>query len=380
MIDKFKLGSGLIRYIRGVPPVPSKPKFKYIKPSTATSATEHQLTTPPKDHYAVLGVNRSASYREIKQAYYKMAKAFHPDTQRTGVGSRALIDEAKFKEITEAYEALMNEHKKGDSVIALNPEMYKIVTRDRRQSMVSSWNAVNELNYEDVILSIPFKEAAEGGRREVKLPIGTRCDQCSVWGTFPPVDKEGCCKVCQGTGKQTLHTENGTLWMTCKFCKGARNTPHKVVCPKCHGRGIIIKTHPVMICIPKGSKNKDVISARISGHQRSVNIILNIQDIDRFQMEGLNVHTTEEISFTQAVLGANISIKGINGIYNVHIPPGTQPGSEIRIPGKGVWDAVTQQRGQHILKIKIRIPTLETTRQRHLLKELEATFENIKNA
>lgn len=126
MIDKFKLGSGLIRYIRGTPPAPSKPKFRYIRPSTASSVPiEHHLTSASKGHYSVLGVSRSASYRDIKQAYYKKAKEFHPDSKCSGAGSRTLLDEAKFKEITEAYEALMQEHKKGDSVIALNPELYK---------------------------------------------------------------------------------------------------------------------------------------------------------------------------------------------------------------------------------------------------------------
>ncbi|XP_058460045.1 dnaJ homolog subfamily A member 3, mitochondrial-like [Malaya genurostris] len=373
MIDKFKFGSGLIRYIKGTPIASPKPKFKYIRPTTTPAATPQELTAVAKDYYSILGVRRSASFRDIKQAYYTLAKEFHPDLQRSGMEN--LPDEAKFKEITEAYEALMSEQKKGDSVISLNPELYKNVGTDRRRSIASAWNTVNELNYEDVILSISFKEAAEGSRREIKLPIGTKCEKCSAWGTFPPMDSEGSCNICQGTGKQTLQTESGTLWMTCKFCKGSRVTPQKSICPKCHGKGIILKPHPLMIHIPKGSKHRDIIKARIPGNQRSINIILNIQDVDRFQRNGLNIHTTEEVTLTQAILGANIPIKGINGVFNVHIPPGTQPDAEIRVPGKGVWDASTQEFGQHIVKVKIRIPTQITSRQRHLLKELEVSMQ-----
>lgn len=248
------------------------------------------------------------------------------------------------------------------------------VTRERHKSITSTWNTVNELNYKDVILSISFKEAFEGSRREVKLPIGSKCDKCSAWGSFPPLDSEGYCKVCQGTGKQTIQTENGTLWMTCKFCKGIRTAPQKLVCPKCLGKGVTLKPHPVTVHIPKGSKNRDVIKVRVQGHQRSVNIILNVQDVDRFHRDGLNIHSTEQISLTQAILGANVPIKGINGIFNVHIPPGTQPDAEIRIPGKGVWDLSSQQRGQHIVTVKIRIPTKVTSHQRQLLAELDASL------
>lgn len=126
MIDKFKLGSGLIRYIRGVPSVPAKPKFKYIQPSKApVPRGVQQCTAVAKDYYSILGVKPSSSFREIKQAYYSLAKESHPDLQHSGPNARTQADEAKFKEITEAYEALMSEQKKGDSVIALNPELYR---------------------------------------------------------------------------------------------------------------------------------------------------------------------------------------------------------------------------------------------------------------
>ncbi|XP_055534892.1 dnaJ homolog subfamily A member 3, mitochondrial-like [Wyeomyia smithii] len=373
MIDKFKLGSGLIRYIRGATASP-KPPFKYIRPALASAAQTQELKAVTKDYHSILGVPRSASFRDIKNAYYTLAKEFHPDLNRPGMENTA-ADETKFKEITEAYEALMNDYKKGDSVIALNPELYRNVTEERRQSISTAWKTVNELNYEDVVLSISYKEATEGSRREVKIPIGTKCDKCSSYGTFPPRNSEGSCNVCQGTGKQTIYTENGTLYMTCKFCKGTRTviTP-KIVCPKCHGKGFLLKPHVLMINIPKGSSNRDVIKTRIPGHQRAINIILNVQDAERFQRNGLNIYTTEEISLAQAILGANIPIKGINGMFNVHITPGTQPNAEFRIPGKGICDMSTQEHGQHIVKVKIRIPTVVTTRQRHLLRELDASL------
>ncbi|EDS44124.1 chaperone protein dnaJ [Culex quinquefasciatus] len=345
MIDKFKLGSGLIRIIRGaaaVQPPPAKPKFKYIAPSRNPSAAQRLAEQPSavaKDYYSVLGVKRSASFREIKQAYYTLAKEFHPDLRRSS-------------------------WEDGDGEADSRAE----------ESIATSWNAINELNYEDVVLSISFKEAAEGGRREIKLPLGAKCDKCSAWGSFPPLDSDGYCKVCHGTGRQTLQTESGTLSMTCKFCKGARVAPQKQICPKCQGKGITLKPHPLMINIPKNAKQNEVIKVRIPNHHRSINIILNIQDVHHFTRSGLNVHTTEEISITQAILGANIPIKGINGTFNVHVPPGTQPDAEIRVPGKGIWDISTQERGQHILKLRVRIPFKLSTRQRHLLKELDATL------
>ncbi|XP_055592492.1 dnaJ homolog subfamily A member 3, mitochondrial-like [Uranotaenia lowii] len=386
MIDKFKLGSGLMRIIGRATTPPAKPKFRYIPARsdiTQPVKTHDQKPVEQKDYYSVLGVSHMSSFQDIKQAYYKLAKEYHPDMiHRTdgdsGVEKTAIhisdADEAKFQEITEAYEALMSEYKKCDSLVPLNPELYKTVTQVRRKSIASAWNTVNELNYEDVILKISFKEATEGSRREIKLPIGSKCENCSAWGSFPPVDSEGLCKVCQGSGKQTIQTESGPLHMVCRFCKGARVSTHQHICNRCNGKGIVLKPCPVQVLIPKGSKNRDVLKARIPGHKRTVNVILNVHDIDRFKREGINIRSTEEITLTEAVLGANIPVKGIDGTFNVHVPPGTQPGTEIRVPAKGLFDLSSQEKGYHLIRIKINIPTHISASQRKLLQELHGTL------
>lgn len=369
----------------------------------------------PKDYYKILGVEKNATQDEIKKAFKKLAMQYHPD--RPG-GS-----EAKFKEINEAYQVLgdMEKRKKYDQFGSdfeqqggfgggVNWEDFMRAARgqggqggfggadfggidlgDIFGDLFGGFSAggggrgrggVRQFRGQDIQVDVEldFKEAAFGVEKEITLRKQSKCDVCGGSGAEPGSKMENC-HTCKGQGQvvQTQRTFLGAMQTvtTCPTCHGGGQT-HSKKCKHCGGDGIMAKTSNIKVKIPAGIDEGQ--SIRLSGHGEAaphggqsgdLYVMVHVKPSKIFAREGFDVYTDGEISFSQAVLGDKIEVETLDGIITVVVPEGTESGQLIRLKGRGVPHLERSSRGDHYVRVKIRVP-------KKLSKSVKKTLEELK--
>jgi len=371
-----------------------------------------------KDYYKILGIEKNASAEEVKKAFKKLAMQYHPD--------RPGGDEAKFKEINEAYQVLGDSSKR---------QRFDQFGADFDQQ--GGWNG-SGANWEDVMnmfrqgghgdghvggvdlgdifgdlfgggfsaqggptsgwsgrgrggrrtqrgrdiqvdVEIDFKEAAFGTEREISLRKQTQCNVCGGNGSEPGSKMEKCA-TCNGQGQvvQTQHTFLGTMQTvnTCSDCHGRGEKPSKK-CKNCGGDGILAKIISVKIKIPSGIDDGEVI--RLSGYGEAVPhggqsgdlyVRAHVRPLKGFNREGFDIYSEKEINFSQAVLGDKVEIETLDGMVKLVIPEGTESGQLIRLKGRGITELGRAGRGDHYVKVKIRVPRKISRDVKKKLEEL----------
>lgn len=359
-----------------------------------------------KDYYNILGVNKGASQDEIKKAFRKKAHEHHPD--------KAHGDEAKFKEINEAYQVLGNEKKRAQ---------YDQFGSSFQHGQAgggangfdgfgdfSSYSQGFNVNMEDlgdifggigdmfgfgggrgrtrtkkgsdlqVNLTIDFIDAVFGAEKEIKLNKTAKCDRCSGVGAEPGAKIESC-KTCRGTGRTTRVQRtilgNMQVQMTCSDCSGEGKT-YSNKCTKCNGSGTAKEEARLIIKIPAGIDNGGVI--RLTGQGEAgekgapagdLYIQIRVSADRRFRREGDDIFTEARISFTQAILGDKIEVETIDGPIKMKIPEGMQSGTVFRLRNRGVSRLQGRGRGDQMVVVKIITPSNLSRKQKQLLQELE---------
>lgn len=366
-----------------------------------------------KDYYHILGINKSASQDEIKKAFRKKAHEFHPD-KKGG-------DEAKFKEVNEAYQVLGNEKKRAQydqfgSTFehAQAGGGFHGFDGFRDFSNFSEGFNVNMDDLGDIFggigdifgfgggrgrtrtrrgadlqvaLTIEFNEAVFGAEKEISLNKTVKCDKCKGNGAEPG-SKIETCKICGGTGKTTRvqRTILGSMQvqMTCSDCSGEGKS-YAQKCTKCHGNGVVREAVNLKIKIPAGINDGGVI--RLTGQGEAgekgalagdLYLQIKVKKDARFEREGDNIVSNINISFTQAALGDKIEIETVDGPVKLKIPEGTESETNFRMRGKGVphlqgrspFGGAQGKRGDHIVKVKIRTPKGLSRKQKEALKDL----------
>ncbi|HFC36167.1 MAG TPA: molecular chaperone DnaJ [Candidatus Moranbacteria bacterium] len=365
------------------------------------------------DFYKILGVDKNASDEEIKRAYRKLAHKYHPD--------KAGGDEEKFKEINEAYQVLSDKNKRaqydqfgqtfenaGDAGGAggfggfsgfegfSSQGGFDFSGFDfggGRQS--SGWEDV----FSDVFggmggrrqqsgadiqtdLEIDFSEMVNGVKKEIKLYKNVVCDVCQGSGGKPGSKKETC-KTCKGAGhiKKTVKTVFGTIAQeeVCRDCQG-KGEVYSEKCEKCSGEGAVKEEKTILVDIPAGIADGQTISVRGEGEAGKFGapagdlyVTIHIKPHPKFTREGNDILSTEEITFSQAVLGDKIKVETIEGAVSMKIPAGTQSGEVFRIRNKGVPYLRGVGRGNHLVKIKVSVPKRINRQQKKLIKELRTS-------
>lgn len=352
-----------------------------------------------KDYYEVLGVSKQASADDIKKAYRKLAKQYHPD-----VNSGDKEAEAKFKEANEAYSILSDDQKRsaydrfGHSAFdgtgggggfggfegfgfgGLDDLFESFMGGGFGRS--SSQNRKNgpirgkDLQY---AIEISFEEAAFGVNKEVPISRLQTCSTCSGTGAKNGTTVETC-KHCQGTGqvRYTQATPFGQFVnvKTCDVCRGEG----KIItqpCETCHGKGRVSKNQKISLNIPAGIDEGQTISLRGEGESGTrggsagdLYVTIHIKPHDIFKREGYDVVCDVPISFTQAALGAEIDIPTIDGIMKYMIPEGTQTSTVFKLKGKGIKRLRSNSRGDQYIRVNVEVPTKLSQKQKDILRQL----------
>jgi molecular chaperone DnaJ len=357
-------------------------------------------TQAKRDYYEVLSVSRTATEQEIKSSYRKLAMQYHPD--RNPGNTEA---EEKFKECTEAYSVLMDAEKRarydqyghagvngGGGFGGFDPSNMADVS-DIFGDIFSDFFGVN-INTGggrraraqrggdargDITLT--FEEAAFGKKTEVKVRRYETCDQCKGSGSAAgkgPV----ACQTCGGRGQVRYQQSMFSIARTCPACQGTGRVVSDP-CTKCKGESRVMKERTIDMTVPPGVEDGTRIRYQEQG-DAGVNggpagdlyVILKVKPHPFFEREGKDLHCSVPVSFTQATLGAEITIPTLDGgEHKLKIPEGTQSGTTFRVRGKGVPALQSHGKGDMYVQVRIQTPSKLSKRQRELLAELDETFK-----
>ncbi|MFZ5352897.1 MAG: molecular chaperone DnaJ [Bacillota bacterium] len=354
-----------------------------------------------RDYYEVLGISKGASEDDIKKAFRKLAKQYHPDVNP---GNKEA--EAKFKEVNEAYEVLSDKDKKakydqfghagvdpngfggaggfggfggfdgggfGDLGDIFN--MFFDGTGFGGSSRKRSGPAKGaDLKYE---LEIDFKEAAFGIKKEIHITRNETCEQCKGSGAKPGTSVETC-KKCGGTGevKFTQNTMFGRVVnvRACDECHGEGKIV-KTPCPTCVGRGTTRKNRKITIDIPAGVDTGSVMPLRGEGEpgqkggpKGDLYIYIRVKPHKLFKRDGTDIFCEVPITFVQAALGADIKIPTLEEAETFNIPEGTQTGTTFKLKGKGIPSLRSSVRGDLYFTVKVEVPKKLSEKQREILR------------
>ena len=359
----------------------------------------------PRDYYEVLGVAKDASPDEIKKAYRKLAREHHPDVSK----DTKEVAEEKFKEISEAYEVLSNEDSRhrydqyghagvnqqfggggfswdnfthfedindifGGSIF----DMFFGGNRGRqKQQSQNSPRQGESLRYD---IQIKLEDVLTGKDEDISIPHTSNCKECN--GTGGKDGKVETCGQCKGHGQvqAVRNTPFGQMVSIsdCPVCRGAGKT-FKERCVKCKGSGRTTTTTKVSLSIPKGVE--DGMRLRVpgkgdagynGGSSGDLFIQIHIKDNKNFERDGINLWTGITTTYSRLVLGGEEDVKTLEGeTATLKIPSGTQVGSVLRLPGKGVPRLNSTTRGDLFVRVNLDVPTKTSEEEKELLRKLD---------
>ncbi len=351
------------------------------------------------DYYETLGVSRDADKEEIKRAYRRLARKYHPDVNKEQGA------EERFKEINRAYEILSE------------PEMKARYDRFGEAGVSSGAGAgagyadFGDMGFADIFesffsgfaggmgqqtgrrrggptrgddlrldLKLEFREAVFGGEKEIRIPHLENCNTCNGTGAKPGT-RPRTCSTCSGSGqvRRATRTPFGSFTQVsvCPTCNGEGQVIEDK-CETCGGAGRKQETKKLKITIPPGVDNgtrlrvsKEGDAGLRGGPPGDLYVYLFVEEDAEFQRDGINVLSDLKISYLQAILGCRLQVNTVDGPVELKIPPGTQPNTVLTLENNGVPKLGNPvSRGDHLITIQIDIPTRITAEERELLEKL----------
>ena len=374
----------------------------------------------PRDLYEILGINKNATDDEIKKAYKKLAKKYHPDLNPDDKKGA----EEKMKEVNIAYNILKDPQKRaqydqfgfaafqgggggggtsggagfggfdfgdifggaggGFDFGDIFGDFFGGGSRRQKQRQQGPQRGA-DLRYD---LSITFEEAAFGKEMNIKVPRLENCEECNGTGAAKGTSPETC-PDCHGTGMRqtTTRTPFGVISNArpCERCHGTGQIV-KNPCSHCHGEGKVKVERDIKVNIPQGVDTGNRLrianggqAGEHGGPAGDLYVYIRIKPHPIFSREGTNVFCEVPITFVQAALGATVEAPTIDGKIELKIPEGTQSGSVLKVKGKGIPALRGEGRGDEFVKVKVLTPQNLSTRQKKLLQEFEEGGSDSKN-
>ena len=359
-----------------------------------------------RDFYEVLGVSRGADEKELKSAYRKLAKQYHPDTNKDDATA-----EAKFKEVSEAYDILKDPQKRaaydqfghqafeggggpggpggfGPDFSSSMSDIFEDLFGEfmggggqgrGRGRGGSSAERGSDLRYN---MEIELTEAYEGKTAQIRVPTSVKCDVCDGSGAKPGTSPTTC-TTCGGVGQVRAQQGFFTIQRTCPTCHG-RGQMITDPCADCSGQGRVTKDRTLSVNIPAGVE--DGTRIRLSGEGEAgvrggpsgdLYIFVSIRPHDFFQRDGADLYCRVPIAMTTAALGGDIEVPTIDGKkVRVTIPDGAQSGKQFRLKTKGMPVLRSKQMGDLHIQVTVETPVNLSKRQKELLQEFEGESRN----
>ncbi|HEY4503347.1 MAG TPA: molecular chaperone DnaJ [Candidatus Paceibacterota bacterium] len=351
-----------------------------------------------KDYYGVLGVNKEASKDEIKKAFYKLAHKYHPD-KKDG-------DEAKFKEVNEAYQVLSDEDKRskydqfgsadaqgfGGSQSGFEGFDFSGFQNGGADFDFGNLNDIfsdffgggggrtqarrgRDISTE---IQISFSDAIFGTNRKILITKTSNCVTCNGSGAKQGSKMETC-KSCNGQGqiREMKRTILGSISSTkvCESCHGKGEVP-KEICEKCKGKGVLRQEEEISIVVPAGIRDGEMI--RMTGHGEAVShgtsgdlyIKINVAPHAMFKRDGHDLVMNLNLKLSDALLGTKHKVETLDGEIEVTIPEGVSINEILRVRGKGV-PVSKNKRGDLLIKLNIKLPSKLSKKSRELIEEMK---------
>jgi len=365
------------------------------------------MTARKRDYYDVLGVSRGASKEEIKRAYRRLAREHHPDVSKA---DRKTAEE-RFKELSEAYEVLMNDDKRrlydayghegvrtqfrpggfdwsdfthfadisdifGDlGGFGFGGSLFdELFGPGRTRASARAGPAEGpSLRYD---LEVTLEEAARGVDREITVPHSVACTHCEGSGAEPGGSES--CPSCKGSG-QVRHTQRRGYTQfisvtTCPKCHGTGTLITKR-CATCGGEGHLQKVSRIQVSVPRGADTGTRLrirgageAGRNGGPAGDLFVVVHVLPHAIFQRDGNDLYMEQPISFAQATLGDEVEVPTLEEKALLRIPPGTQPGTAFRLRGQGMPDMRGYGRGDLFVRVQLTVPTHLSAAQREALE------------
>lgn len=350
-----------------------------------------------RDYYEVLGVNKNADEKEIKMAFRRLAKKYHPDVNKESGA------EEKFKEIQEAYAVLSDENKRsqydrfghsafeganggaggfdfsGFDFSDIFDNIFGGGGSFSYSSRGSSTRRKTRGNDSLLVMEISFMEAVLGCVKEVEITTTEKCSECKGKGGFG----EHTCEECHGSG--TVTGSQNTIFgsfltkTTCPTCKGEGITYDKV-CSKCRGKGRTKVVKEIDVKVPEGVDNGNRIrlsdmgeASPNGGPNGDLYIEFKVSDHEFYERDGNDVYLELPITITEAIMGTKKDVKLLKDIVTLTIPAGSNSGDKHRLRGKGIKDVNYHNHGDFYVILKVITPKKLTREQKKLIEKLNDT-------
>jgi molecular chaperone DnaJ len=342
-----------------------------------------------RDYYEVLGISKDASKEEIKKAYRKLSKKFHPDINKEADASK------KFQEVKEAYEVLSDDQKRA--------QYDQFGHQDPNQGFGGGFSGTEGFGFDDIFstffgggtrrrdpnaprkgddlqysMTIDFLDAVFGQETEIEIPKDETCDTCDGSGAKPGTRKKTC-PHCEGSGQLNVAQDTPFGRMVnrraCHHCEGTGEIIEEK-CTTCRGAGKVRKIKKIKVTVPAGVDDGQQL--RVSGQggpginggpAGDLYVLFRVKPHKQFIRDGDDIHLELPITYPQAALGDEIEVPTISGKVKLKIPAGTQNGARFRLRGKGVQNVHGYGVGDQHITVKVKVPSKLSEKQKQLLRE-----------